>query len=152
MLLGFGLPVAFALLIQLVPYGRSHTNPPRGPEPSWDSPRTLELARRACFDCHSGETDWPWYASVAPLSWRIQTHVDQGRAALDFTDFRPERRRVARSAGDAGRAVETLRMPPNDYAWMHTDARLNAEDRRELAAGLDSTFAEFVRERWAGSR
>ena len=54
--------------IQLVPYGRHHVNPPTVSEPAWDSPVTRELARQACFDCHSNETTWPTYARVAPLS------------------------------------------------------------------------------------
>src|SRR5690349_11025724 len=60
------------LLIQAVPYGRAHTNPPVVSEPHWDSPRTRELAKRACFDCHSNETRWPWYSHVAPMSWVLQ--------------------------------------------------------------------------------
>ena len=59
--------VALALLIQLVPYGRAHTNPPVVAEPNWDSPQTRELAVRACFDCHSNETTWPWYSNIAPI-------------------------------------------------------------------------------------
>ena len=56
---------ALALLIQFVPYGREHTIPAATGEPAWASPRVRELAKRACFDCHSNETVWPWYASVA---------------------------------------------------------------------------------------
>jgi hypothetical protein len=52
------------LAIQLVPYGRDHTNPPVRREPAWDSPTTRALAVRACFDCHSNETHWPWYTHV----------------------------------------------------------------------------------------
>ena len=54
------------LLIQFVPFGRDHTNPPVVQEPKWDSPATRELAKRACFDCHSNETVWPWYSNIAP--------------------------------------------------------------------------------------
>ena len=54
-----------AVLIQLIPFGRSHLNPPKIKEPSWNSPDTRALFRRACFDCHSNETVWPWYSNVA---------------------------------------------------------------------------------------
>lgn len=65
--------VAGVVLIQLVPYGRNHTNPQVQNEPNWDSPQTRELASTACFDCHSNETDWSrWYANVAPASWLVQ--------------------------------------------------------------------------------
>ena len=60
--------IALLLLIQLVPYGRNHANPPVRQEPAWDSPQTRELAVRACYDCHSNQTAWPWYTNVAPIS------------------------------------------------------------------------------------
>lgn len=78
---GIGL-LGLLLAIQLVPYGRDHSNPPGRTEPSWDSPATRELARRACFDCHSNETEWPAYASIAPASWLAQYDVDEGRAPI----------------------------------------------------------------------
>ena len=68
------------LLIQLVPFGRDHTNPPVVQEPNWDSPATRELAQRACFDCHSNETVWPWYSNIAPVSWLVaQRHLRSPR-------------------------------------------------------------------------
>ena len=63
-----GAVAALGLGVQLVPYGREHSNPPVTGEPQWDSPRTAELAKRACYDCHSNETVWPWYSNIAPLS------------------------------------------------------------------------------------
>jgi hypothetical protein len=51
-----------AVLIQFIPYGHTHTNPPVIQELAWDSPATAELIRRACYDCHSNQTVWPWYA------------------------------------------------------------------------------------------
>lgn len=78
--------VGLLVVIQSVPYGRQHTNPPVVAVPAWDSPRTRELAERACFDCHSNETKWRWYSNVAPLSWWLQKHVDKGRVKLNFSD------------------------------------------------------------------
>ena len=74
-------------LIQAVPYGRSHTNPPVTAEAPWDSARTRELAVRACYDCHSNETTWPWYSNVAPMSWLVQRDVDEGRGVLNFSEW-----------------------------------------------------------------
>ena len=73
------------LLIQLLPMGKNHTNPPVVSEPSWDSPETVALLRRACFDCHSNETVWPWYSNVAPMSWQLQKDVDEARSNLNFS-------------------------------------------------------------------
>src|SRR6185312_12833385 len=79
--------VVIVLVIQAVPYGREHTNPPLRVEPAWDSKRTRELVVRTCFDCHSNETVWPWYSSIAPISWLIQRDVNQGRAHLNFSEW-----------------------------------------------------------------
>ena len=71
-----------AILIQLIPFGRVHTNPPKAGEPAWNSPSTRELVRRTCFDCHSNETTWPWYSNVAPASWLLQRDVNMRVEAI----------------------------------------------------------------------
>jgi hypothetical protein len=136
--------VTVFMLIQLVPYGRDHSNPPAGTLAAWDTPGTGELARRACFDCHSNQTKWPWYASIAPISWRIQTHVNEGREKLNFTAFDPGSEDVAEAAGEAGETVTKGEMPPADYLLMHPEARLTAQEKRALVQGLNTTFAAFV--------
>lgn len=75
-----------SLGIQAVLYGRQHSNPPVVAEPKWDAPQTRSLAARACFDCHSNETVWPWYSNFAPISWLVQRDVDEGRRALNFSE------------------------------------------------------------------
>ena len=72
------------LVIQLIPYGREHSNPAVVSEPPWDSPATRAFAVTACFDCHSNETEWPWYSNIAPMSWLVQRDVDEGRQHLNF--------------------------------------------------------------------
>ena len=59
--------VVLALLIQLIPV--NHTNPPVVTQVAWDSPQTEALFTRACGDCHSNKTTWPWYSYVAPVSF-----------------------------------------------------------------------------------
>jgi hypothetical protein len=142
-LLAFTALVVLFLAIQLVPFGRAHTNPPNARLAAWDSPRTEDLARRACFDCHSNETRWPWYASIAPVSWRIQSHVVEGREKLNFTAFDPGREKVAEAAEEAGEVVTKGEMPPRDYLLLHPEARLTAAEKQALAAGLQATFAGF---------
>lgn len=63
-----GAVLMLILLLQLVPYGRNHTNPAVIAEPNWNSPQTRAYFYRACADCHSNETAWPWYSNIAPLS------------------------------------------------------------------------------------
>lgn len=122
------------LAAQLLPYGWQHTNPPVLAEPAWDSPRTRELAKIACFDCHSNETVWPWYSYVAPLSWRSIQHVNGGRGRLNFSEWPPE---------ETDEIVEVVlegEMPTTDYMLLHPDARLSDADIQALADGLRATI------------
>jgi mono/diheme cytochrome c family protein len=123
------------LVIQVIPYGRDHTNPPVTAEPAWDSPKTRSLAAAACFDCHSNETDRPWYTNVAPMSWLIQHDVDEGRSALNFSEWdRPQ------DAEDVGEVIREGEMPPWTYTILHSGARLSDAEKERLIAGLEATF------------
>jgi mono/diheme cytochrome c family protein len=126
------------VLIQLVPYGRDHSNPPVTQEVKWDSQRTRELALGACYDCHSNLTTWPWYTNVAPISWLAQSDVDGGRGVLNFTEWnRPQE-------ADASEIVETVRegeMPPWQYKPLHPAGRLSSTEQDELVRGLERTLA-----------
>lgn len=137
LLLGTGITLAAALVLaQLVPYGRDHTNPPVVAEPAWDHPATRALAVRACFDCHSNQTKWPWYSHVAPMSWLVQSHVDEGRGILNFSAG-------PAGLGEADEAAEEVlegEMPPRSYTLLHPEARLSTTERDALAAGLSATF------------
>ncbi len=126
------------LALQVVPYGRDHTNPPVTREPIWDDPATRELFFRACGDCHSNETVWPWYSHVAPASWLVQHDVDDGRSELNVSEFdRP------RQEGDeAAEMLRTGEMPPWFYLPLHAEARLSARDERALEEGLVRTFGD----------
>jgi len=123
-------------LAQAVPYGRAHHNPPTLAEPHWNSPATRELAVRACFDCHSNLTTWPWYSNVAPMSWLVQRDVDGGRAALNFSEWtKPQD-----GAGDAAEAISGGSMPPWFYLPLHPKANLSAAEKQALISGLAATF------------
>jgi mono/diheme cytochrome c family protein len=135
--LGFLVAVAMILVaIQFVPYGRNHTNAPARQEPNWDSPRTRELAARACYDCHSNETQWPWYSNVAPFSWLLQYDVVEGRRELNYSRMDQPQREAANSAKE----MQDGDMPPGLYPLAHPEARLSAAERDELIRGLQATF------------
>jgi hypothetical protein len=124
------------LLVQLVPFGRDHTNPPVVQEPKWDSPTTAELAKRACFDCHSNETVWPWYSNIAPISWLVAHDTYEGRDNLNFSDYQPGDVEFDRLA----RHVNEGEMPPPQYTLIHKGARLTAAERQQLVQGLQNSL------------
>jgi hypothetical protein len=128
--------LAIALVIQLVPFGHSHTNPPATKEPAWNSPDTRALVQRACFDCHSNQTTWPWYAHVAPVSWLLQSDVDDGRSHLNFTEWdHPQKH-----AKDVAAEVKQGDMPPWFYLPMHPLARLSDAEKQALMDGAEKTL------------
>ncbi len=130
--------IILALAIQLVPYGRDHTNPPVQAEPQWNSPETRALAQRACFDCHSNQTVWPWYSNIAPLSWLIQHDVDAGRRTLNFSEWN----RPRREEEGVTRVIESGRMPPAYYILLHPSAYLSSQETQALIQGLNATVAQ----------
>lgn len=135
------------IIIQFVPYGRNHTNPSVRVEPQWDSTETRALAKRACFDCHSNETEWPWYSQVAPISWLVQNDVTEGRRKLNFSEWdRPQE-----EAEEAAEQIQENEMPPWFYLPLHADARLSAEEKQTLIRGLQTTIGDHERRKHKNS-
>lgn len=120
------------LLIQLVPYGRNHTNPTTIKEPNWNNQETREIAYRACFSCHSNETEWPWYSYIAPSSWLVQRDVDQARAVFNFSEWDGG----AAMVNEMEEALLENKMPPIQYLLLHAEARLSVIEKQQLITGL----------------
>ena len=124
-------------VIQIVPYGRDHSNPPVTAEPDWSTPRTRELMVNACYGCHSNEVEWPWYSNIAPISWAITDHVDKGRGKVNYSEF-------LTNSDDAEDTVEEVldgSMPPGYFTafGLHPEANLSEAEIDELVAGLRAT-------------
>jgi hypothetical protein len=132
-LLGFlGLVVG----IQLIRPAR--TNPPTDPSHALEAivfvpPRIEGILQRACNDCHSDLTRWPWYSNVAPVSWLVIDHVDEGRRHVNFSDWL--RRNTANPAEYTRerfqamcKQVQTGDMPLTSYLLVHRDAKLSTDD------------------------
>jgi len=117
---------------QLIPSER--TNPPVSGEIVTPEAVTAIL-RRCCYDCHSNETEWPWYAGIAPMSWRVASDVTAGRERLNFSEWQsldePKRRERLKQIW---REVETGRMPIALYGFMHGDSRPAPSELEELHA------------------
>jgi hypothetical protein len=122
--------------MQLIPLNR--TNPPVTREIKWDTPETRALAQRACFDCHSNETAWPWDSYIAPSSFLIYSHVTEGRSRLNFSQWdKPNA-----DFEEIQRSLQEGEMPTWDYLLMHPNARLTDAEKAQLLAGLQATFQQ----------
>lgn len=124
-------------LIQLVPFGRQHDNPPVVASPAWDSPQTENLVRSACYDCHSNETVWPWYSNIAPASWLVQQDVNEGREGLNFSEWG-----VKLNPGPAqlAQVINEGEMPPAKYILLHPQARLTDAGKAQLIEGFKNSL------------
>jgi hypothetical protein len=129
--------IVVGLLIQLIPLPGRGNNPPVLSEPAWDSPQTRALAKRACFDCHSNETIWPWYSYVAPVSWLVYNDTMQGRSRLNFSEWNT---RSQRGAGEIVGKIQEGEMPPAIYLPMHPAAQLTAAEKQQLITGLNNSL------------
>jgi hypothetical protein len=91
----------------------------------------VSMLKSACYDCHSDETKWPWYARVAPVSWWLVDHVNEGRAELTFSDWpHDDPRRAAKKWRSIASNVESAEMPLPSYTWGHPEARLTSDQRQ----------------------
>jgi hypothetical protein len=135
------------VVIQFVPVDRS--NPPVETDvPA--SPELKSILRRACYDCHSHETVWPWYSRVAPVSWLIQRDVREGRRELNFSTWnRYTAEQRANKMAEAGEEAATGEMPPWFYLPAHPKARLSQSDKDILQAWLTSIEPGHEAERGA---
>jgi len=96
-------------------------------------PAVREIVLRACADCHSQETKWPWYSNLPPVSWQIRADVDNARAVMDLSrwdEYSDEERHDF--ATEIARATRVHVMPPPKYLWMHHDAKLSNADLEVL--------------------
>ncbi len=123
---------AVGIGVQLVPLGAwQFSNPPVVDAARFPTAEAEEVARAACFDCHSHETRYPPYAYVAPASWLLQRDVAEGRDELNFSDFGDS------DSDDAADAVRDGSMPPSRYTLLHPGARLDEAEATVLVEALE---------------
>lgn len=90
------------------------------------------ILRRACYNCHSNETHWPWYSYVAPFSWWLVDHVEEGRSEMNFSEWPADLIEREMIYKDIDEQVGLGKMPLKSYRIMHSGARLSEDERNEL--------------------
>ena len=126
----------------------ARTNPPVDPAQSIEAhmrmtPEITSILDRSCRDCHSNRTQWPWYTNVAPVSWWLSNHVNEGRHELNFSEWgKLPRDRQDRKLRQICDEVTDGQMPLSSYLPMHPTARLSEQDKKTLC---DWTEAERER-------
>ena len=128
--------IAVFVLVQFIPV--TGANPPADPAQAISTSVSVPsdvaaILARACQDCHSHQTTWPWYSRVAPVSWLVINDVTEGRRELNFSEWgRYNAKRQDRKLKEICEQVERGKMPMPIYTVMHPDAKLTASDRKAL--------------------
>ena len=126
--------------IQFIPVDRS--NPPVTQE--IDAPANiLSILKTSCYDCHSNETNWPWYSYVAPVSFLVSGDVEKGRKRVNFSEWdRYDEKKRAKKLDDMIEVIDEGVMPLSKYTIIHSEAKMNPEKIRLLKNWATSNNSE----------
>ena len=101
------------------------------------------ILKTSCYDCHSHETEYPWYSNIAPVSWWIKDHINDAREELNFSEWGTyDLRKSNHKLDEMGEEVEEGNMPLTSYTYGHSDARLTEEQRQILVNWAKSLIRE----------
>ncbi len=127
-----------ALFVVMQFFGPAKTNPPVDAAQTIHAntqitPEVAAIIERACADCHSHQTRWPWYSHVEPVSRFLVDHVNDGRKHLNFSEWAAyEPKRMRKKLQEMSEEVEKGAMPLKSYLLLHPEARLSQDDIRKL--------------------
>lgn len=94
-----------------------------------------QLLKTACYDCHSEQPVYPWYTNIAPVSWWVKHHINEGSHHLNFSIWGTYKdKRKHHKLEECIEMVEEAEMPLNSYTWMHKEAKLTDAQRETLVA------------------
>lgn len=125
------------------------TNPSEDPSLSIENhvqvdPKVSAILDRSCNDCHSNKTRWPWYTQVAPVSWFVINHVNEGRQELNLSEFgKYDKRRQLGKLRQMCREITNGDMPLSSYTPMHAGSKLSQDDVKTLCDWSESQRAQL---------
>ncbi|MDG3581541.1 MULTISPECIES: heme-binding domain-containing protein [Galbibacter] len=114
---------------------KSDTTPPTDLILATSPPKEVEaIITNACYDCHSNNTRYPWYANIEPVSYWMAAHIEEGREHLDFSQWELyANKKKAHKLDEMIEAVTEGWMPLKSYTWIHNDAKLTDEQAKTIA-------------------
>lgn len=139
----FLIVVSILLVIQVI--RPDFKNPTANPKDALHAnAQVMKILKGSCYDCHSNETKYPWYSNIAPVSWFMADHIDNGRKAINFSDWvsMDPQRKLARLKR-ADHLINRDLMPIRNYTWMHKHAKLSPEQKNVLDQFFDKQIQEL---------
>jgi hypothetical protein len=99
------------------------------------------ILKKACYDCHSNNTRYPWYANIQPVAWWLASHINDGKKELNLSEFANYNlRRQYRKMEEVIDEVKEGKMPLNSYTWTHKDAKLTTEEKAKITGWAQSVM------------
>jgi exonuclease VII small subunit len=93
----------------------------------------MSLLKTSCYDCHSNNTNYPWYSKITPVNWWLKNHIDEGKRELNFSTFaNGSFRRKHKKLEETAEQIEKHEMPLDSYLWIHSEAKLNDTQRKTI--------------------
>jgi hypothetical protein len=145
--------VALVVAAQVVRPAR--TNPPVDPQKEITAhmqvdPAVMATLSRACNDCHSNRTEWPWYSNVAPVSWLVTHDVNEGREELNFSEWVASKEEPGKLLGKICSEMKESEMPMATYTLMHPQAKLTSAEVQNVCQwtkSMASNVAETTKDK-----
>ncbi|MFT3676049.1 MAG: heme-binding domain-containing protein [Chitinophagaceae bacterium] len=102
-------------------------------------PAVMDILHKACYDCHSNNTSYPWYAELQPVGWFLDKHVKEGKKELNFSEFDTysDRRKLSKLKAIVAQ-VRDGEMPLRSYKWLHAEARLADSEKQLIIQWVDT--------------
>lgn len=139
----------FALFVSIQFIRPEMTNPPIVAEQTLEAnaqipEKTRSILARSCSDCHSNDTNYPWYAQIAPASWFLADHIKEGRRELNFSEWgNLSAQRKARKLEEICEQTQIREMPLPSYLWIHRGAQLSDEEIKTICEWTESERAKM---------
>lgn len=130
-------------------FGIDKTNPPVVESETLESavavsPDVSLIMGRACNDCHTNKTIYPWYSNVQPSGWFLKDHIDEGREELNFSKFNTfEKKKKIRKLEEVCSEVESGQMPLPSYTWIHRGAILTESEKAAICSWTKTEIAKL---------
>jgi hypothetical protein len=107
---------------------------------SYNPPKEVEgILRASCYNCHSNNTEYPWYNKIQPVNWYLQDHIDEAKSELNFSEFGDySKKRKVHKLEELVKEVKNDKMPLESYTFIHRDAKLSDQDKKALMDWIET--------------
>ena len=128
--------VILFLVVQLIPVHKNESPIPADKSfaTQFNVPNNVNrILERSCYDCHSKQTNYPWYGNVQPIALLLENHISEGKKKLNFDEFQDYgKRRMRTKYTEIVKQIEQDKMPLTSYLWLHPEARLSEAEKKLL--------------------